>query len=72
MEHFSLKDFLKQHPVLAKHMEDHPLMGDLSDDYPRAETLPAALRPVQATDHLRRNDIRLTSLVFDLVHSLVR
>jgi hypothetical protein len=37
MEHFSLKDFLKQDPVLAKYMEDHPLLGDLSEDYPRAE-----------------------------------
>jgi hypothetical protein len=37
MKHFSLEDFLKQHPVLAKYMEDHPLLGDLSKDYPSAE-----------------------------------
>jgi hypothetical protein len=37
MEHVSWEDFLKQHPVVAKYMEDHPLMGDLSKDYPRAE-----------------------------------
>jgi hypothetical protein len=37
MEQFSLEDFLKQHPVVAKYMEDNPLMGDLSEDYPRAE-----------------------------------
>ena len=30
MEQFSLEDFLKQHPVMAKYMEDNPLMGDLS------------------------------------------
>ena len=37
MEPFYLEDFLKQHPVVAKYMEEHPLMGDLSKDYPRAE-----------------------------------
>jgi hypothetical protein len=58
MEPFSLKDFLKQHPLLAKYSEDHPLLGDLSEDYPRAEVDAIQAAMLEAASHFLESELK--------------
>jgi hypothetical protein len=74
MEHFSLEDFLKQHPVLEKYMEAHPLMGDLSKDYPRAEVDAIQASMLEGASHFLGSEmdalrcvIRLTAEFFHIL-----
>ena len=57
MEPFSLEDFLKQHPVLAKYMEANPLMGDLSKDYPRAEVDAVQASMLEEASHFMDSEL---------------
>jgi hypothetical protein len=76
MEPFSLEDFLRQYPVLAKHMEDHPLMGDLSKDYPRAEVDAIQASMVEGASHFldsQFDDLRcVIRLTVEFFHRLQR
>ena len=76
MEHFSLEDFLKQHPVMAKYMEDHPLMGDLSKDYPRVEVDAIQASMLEGASHFldsELDDLRcVIRLTVEFFHSLQR
>ena len=66
MEHLSFEDFLKQHPVMAKHMEDNPLMGDLSEDYPRAEVDAIQASMLEDASHFLDSELEHLGIVIRL------
>jgi hypothetical protein len=76
MKRFSLEDFLKQHPVMVKYMEDNPLMGDLSEDYPRAEVDAIQASMLEQASHFldsELDDLRcVIRLTVEFFHSLQR
>jgi hypothetical protein len=66
MEHFSLEDFLKKHPVFADYVKEHPLRGDLSKDYPRAEVDAIQASMLQGASHFSDSELVALRVVINL------